>query len=147
VAKTRNPNGLTKLELRIMQAVWRRGGGTVGELQAELDPPLAYTTVQTMLNILERKGNLQRELRGRAFHYTPRVSEAKALGQQLHELVDRMFGGSSEDLVMSLLKTRQIDAKRLAELTEKFDAEQARVRQLDGRHDGDQSIGQAAEES
>jgi BlaI family transcriptional regulator, penicillinase repressor len=124
VAKTPKQAGLTKLELRIMQAVWKRGGGAVSEVQSELDPPLAYTTVQTMLNILERKGQLKRELRGRAYIYTPRVTEAKALGHQLRDLVDRMFGGSSEELVMSLLKTRQIDAKRLAQLTKQFDSEQ-----------------------
>lgn len=122
---TKSPKqpGLTKLELRIMQAVWKRGGGTVSEVQAELDPPLAYTTVQTMLNILERKGKLKRELEGRAYVYTAKVSEAKALSQQLRDLVDRMFGGSSEELVMSLLKTRQIDAKKLAALSERFDRE------------------------
>jgi len=123
MARQSKPAGLTKLELRIMQAVWKRPSSTVGEVQAELDPPLAYTTVQTMLNILERKGKLKRELRGRAYIYSAKVSEAKALGQQLRDLVDRMFGGSSEELVMSLLKTRQIDAKRLAELTERFKEE------------------------
>ena len=123
MAKGLKQAGLTRLELRIMQAVWRRGSSTVSAVQAELDPPLAYTTVQTMLNILERKGKLRRELRGRAYVYTPRVSEAKALGQQLRDLVERMFGGSSEELVMSLLKTRQIDAKKLAELSERFDEE------------------------
>jgi predicted transcriptional regulator len=120
VAEQSKKTSLTKLELRIMQAVWRRGGGAVSVIQAELDPPLAYTTVQTMLNILERKGKLKRELQGRAYVYTAKVTEAKALGQQLRDLVDRMFGGSSEELVMSLLKTRQIDAKKLAELTERF---------------------------
>ena len=123
MAKAPNQAGLTKLELRIMQAIWKRGGGTVSEVQTELDPPLAYTTVQTMLNILERKGKLKRELQGRAYVYTAKVTEAKALGQQLRDLVDRMFGGSSEELVMSLLKTRQIDAKKLAELTEQFNKE------------------------
>jgi BlaI family penicillinase repressor len=118
-----NQASFTKLELRIMQAVWKRGGGTVSEVQSELDPPLAYTTVQTMLNILERKGKLKRELEGRAYVYAAKVTEAKALGQQLRDLVDRMFGGSSEELVMSLLKTRQIDAKRLAQLTEQFNKE------------------------
>jgi BlaI family penicillinase repressor len=123
VAKAPNQAGLTKLELRIMQAIWKRGGGTVSEVQTELDPPLAYTTVQTMLNILERKGKLKRDRQGRAYVYAARVTEAKALGQQLRDLVDRMFGGSSEELVMSLLKTRQIDAKKLAELTEQFNKE------------------------
>ncbi len=115
--------GLTKLELRIMQAVWKLGSGSVSTVQEELDTPLAYTTVQTMLNILERKGKLSRARDGRAFIYSPRVSEARALRQGVRDLVDRMFGGSSEELVMSLLKSRQIDAKKLAELTERFNRE------------------------
>jgi predicted transcriptional regulator len=120
----RDKSSLTKLELRIMQVIWRRGASTVSAVQAELDPPLAYTTVQTMLNILERKGKLRRELEGRAYVYTAKVTEAKALGQGLRDLIDRMFGGSSEDLVMSLLKNKQIDAKRLAALTERFSEEE-----------------------
>ena len=111
---------LTKLELELMQIIWRLGGGTVSAVQAELPRPLAYTTVQTMLNILERKGKLDRELEGRAYLYSARVTEDKALGQTLRDVIDRMFGGSSEELVMSLLKSRQIDARRLAKLTEKF---------------------------
>ena len=114
---------LTRLELKIMQVIWRLGAVTVAAVQAELDPPLAYTTVQTMLNILERKGKLRRELQGRAYTYSALVSEDKALRQTMRDLIDRMFGGSSEDLVMSLLKNRQIDAKRLARLTERFNEE------------------------
>jgi BlaI family transcriptional regulator, penicillinase repressor len=113
-------NDLTRLELKIMQVIWRLGRCTVSAVQAELKPALAYTTVQTMLNILERKGKLQRELKGRAYVYSARVTEDKALGQTLRDVIDRMFGGSSEELVMSLLKSRQIDAKRLARLTEQF---------------------------
>ncbi|WP_109487928.1 BlaI/MecI/CopY family transcriptional regulator [Occallatibacter savannae] len=113
-------NGLTRLELKIMQVIWRRGASTVTDVQEELEPALAYTTVQTMLNILERKGKLERELQGRAYVYRAKVSEEKAVGQSLRDMIDRMFGGSSEELVMSLLKSRQIDAKRLAKLTEKF---------------------------
>jgi len=116
-------NGLTRLELKIMQVIWRLGASTVGDVQNELEPPLAYTTVQTMLNILERKGKLERELQGRAYVYRAKVSEEKAVGQSLRDMIERMFGGSSEELVMSLLKSRQIDAKRLARLTEKFKEE------------------------
>lgn len=123
MAKEPNKAGFTKLELKIMQAIWKRGAGTVSEVQAELDDPLAYTTVQTMLNILERKGKLRRELEGRAYVYSARVTENKALGEGVRDLVDRMFGGSSEELVMSLLKSRQIDAKKLAELTKRFNQE------------------------
>jgi BlaI family penicillinase repressor len=122
--KNRKSLALTALELRIMRVIWERGASTVGEVQAELKPPLAYTTVQTMLNILERKGKLKRELQGRAYLYSARVSEARAVGQGLRELIDRMFGGSSEELVMSLLKSRQIDASKLAELTQRFHREE-----------------------
>ncbi|HEX8712219.1 MAG TPA: BlaI/MecI/CopY family transcriptional regulator, partial [Terracidiphilus sp.] len=118
--KNRKNSALTALELRIMRVIWNRGASTVSEVQAELEPPLAYTTVQTMLNILERKGKVRRELHGRAYIYSARVSETKAVGQGLRELIDRMFGGSSEELVMSLLKSRQIDAGKLAELTRRF---------------------------
>lgn len=123
--KTRKSSALTALELRIMRVIWSRGASTVGEVQSELKPPLAYTTVQTMLNILQRKGRLKRELRGRAYIYSARVSEARAVGQGLRDLIDRMFGGSSEELVMSLLKSRQIDAAKLAELTRRFHQQEA----------------------
>jgi len=114
---------LTKLELKIMQVIWRCGSSTVSAVQAEMEPALAYTTVQTMLNILERKGKLKRELQGRAYIYSARVTEDKALRQGLRDLIDRMFSGSSEDLVMSLLKSGQIDSKKLAELTNRFNKE------------------------
>ena len=120
MGKTAKKVGLTRLELRIMQVIWRRGRCTVGAVQEGLEPPLAYTTVQTMLNILERKGKLKRELEGRAYVYSATITEAKALGQGVRDLIDRMFGGSSEALVMSLLKSGEIDAKKLAELTERF---------------------------
>ena len=120
MGKTAKKVGLTKLELKIMQVIWRRGRCTVSEVQGEMEPPLAYTTVQTMLNILERKGKLKRELEGRAYIYSATITEAKALGQGVRDLIDRMFGGSSEELVMSLLRNGEIDARKLAELTDRF---------------------------
>jgi predicted transcriptional regulator len=120
MGKTAKKVGLTRLELRIMQVIWKRGRCTVTEVQGEMEPPLAYTTVQTMLNILERKGKLKRELEGRAYIYSAAITEAKALGQGVRDLIDRMFGGSSEELVMSLLRNGEIDATKLAELTDRF---------------------------
>ncbi|MDW5264855.1 MULTISPECIES: BlaI/MecI/CopY family transcriptional regulator [Acidobacteriaceae] len=113
--------GLTKLELQIMQVIWRRGTSNVGEVQEGLEQQLAYTTVQTMLNILHRKGKLKRKLQGRAYEYSATVSEAKALSHALRDVVDRMFGGSSEELVMSLIKSKQIDAKMIAKLSRKLE--------------------------
>ena len=115
---------LTKLELQIMQVIWRHGASTVTAVQEALPQDLAYTTVQTMLNILHRKGKLKRELHGRAFAYTATVTEAKASTHAVRDLVDRMFGGSSEELVMSLIKSRQIDAKKIAELSRRLEQEE-----------------------
>lgn len=118
------PLPLTKLELQIMQVVWREGAGTVAHVQESLDQQLAYTTVQTMLNILLRKGKLKRELRGRAFIYKPAVTHAKASVQAARDLIDRMFGGSSEELVMSLIKSRQLDPDKIAELARRLEEEE-----------------------
>jgi predicted transcriptional regulator len=116
---------LTKLELQIMQVIWKQGTSNVAQVQAGLEQELAYTTVQTMLNILERKGKLKRKLKGRSYEYSATVSEANASGHALRDLVDRMFGGSSEELVMSLIKSRQIDPQKIRELTERLEAERA----------------------
>jgi predicted transcriptional regulator len=115
---------LTKLELQLMQVIWKRGASNVSEVQEGLEQELAYTTVQTMLNILERKGKLKRSLAGRAYIYSAAVSEEKASSHAVRDLIDRMFGGSSEELVMSLLKSRQLDAKKLARLTQRLEDEE-----------------------
>jgi len=119
----REKDTLTKLELQIMQVIWKQGTSNVAAVQAALEQPLAYTTVQTMLNILERKGKLKRRLRGRAYEYSAKMTEAKALHHAVSDLVDRMFGGSSEQLVMSLIKSRQIDPAKIAKLSKKLDEE------------------------
>jgi BlaI family transcriptional regulator, penicillinase repressor len=119
-------SSLTPLELEIMQVLWKSGPGNVQAVQERLnegvakgtnpDSKLAYTTVQTMLNILQRKGKVKRTLRGRAYEYRAAVSEDKATSHALHDLVDRMFGGSAEQLVMSLVKSRQADPERIVKL-------------------------------
>jgi len=90
-----------------------------------LEQQLAYTTVQTMLNILARKGKLKRKLRGRAYEYSATVTEARASGHALRDLVDRMFGGSSEELVMSLMKNPPDRRPQIAELSKRFEAEKS----------------------
>ena len=115
---------LTRLELQLMQVIWRRGASTAGEVQEELPQPLAYTTVQTMLNILEKKAQLKRKLHGRAYVYSAAVTQAKATGHAVRDLVDRVFAGSSEDLVMSLIESKQIDSKTLARLSAMLNAEE-----------------------
>jgi BlaI family penicillinase repressor len=114
------PETFPPLELKIMHILWDLRQASVASVQEKLDPPLAYTTVQTMLNRLAIKGKITRELNGRAYLYSPAVTQAKATGHALRDLIDRIFGGSSEELVMSLLKTRQIDPQTLAELSRRY---------------------------
>lgn len=113
---------LTPLELQIMQVLWDWGACTVAEVQPRLRPELAYTTVQTMLNVLWRKHKVKRIPEGRAFRYEPVVSRERATGSALHDLVSRMFGGSSEALLMAMVDTRQISADDLARLGERLKA-------------------------
>lgn len=110
---------LTRLELQIMEVLWNRGASTVQEVQTAISgEPLAYTTVQTMLNILDRKGRVKRKLVGKAYCYSPILSRERAVKEALVDVVNRLFGGSVEALVMSLLKTKQLDPKKLAQLNE-----------------------------
>lgn len=110
------PSGLTPLEVQMMQVLWRDGPSNVQHVQKNIEGELAYTTVQTVLNVLHRKGKVRRRMRGRAFDYSAAVARETVLRQAVRDFVDRMFGGSSEELVMSLMKTRQLNAEKIAAL-------------------------------
>jgi BlaI family transcriptional regulator, penicillinase repressor len=108
---------LTPLELQIMHVLWDSGACTVQSVQDKIQgPKLAYTTVQTMLNVLQRKGRVRRTLRGRAYEYRPVLSRDTASSTALRDLVDRLFGGSVDALLMSLVKSRQLEPGNLAKL-------------------------------
>ena len=107
---------LTPLELEIMSVLWETGAANVQTVQQRLGRELAYTTVQTMLNILHRKGKVKRTLKERAYFYQPVVSRKQVISQSVNDLVERLFGGSAESLVMSLVETRHLTPEKLAEL-------------------------------
>src|SRR5215210_733724 len=107
---------LTPLELEIMHVLWETGPANVKTVQQKLKRELAYTTVQTMLNILERKGKAKRTLKNRAYFYKPAVSRKQVVGKHVKDVVDRLFGGSAESLVMSLVETKHLTPEKLARL-------------------------------
>ena len=119
---------LTPLELEIMNVLWDAGPASVQQVQERLTATktLAYTTVQTMLNILWRKGKLKRTLVDRAYHYKPAVTRRKAVGNAVRELVQRAFGGSAEELVMNLVETRQLSPEALKRLQKLVEEEEER---------------------
>jgi BlaI family penicillinase repressor len=118
--QSRKSPTLTPLELEIMQVLWQAGPCTVAEVQPKLQAELAYTTVQTMLNVLLRTKKVKRVQEGRAYRYRAAVSRERASGSALSDMVTRMFGGSSEALLMAMVDTRQISAEELARVAQKL---------------------------
>jgi predicted transcriptional regulator len=117
--KRKSRRQLTPLELQIMNVLWDCGPSNVQSVQEKLagSPKLAYTTVQTMLNVLHRKGRVRRRLRGRAYDYAPVLTREKAAGNAIGDMVNRLFGGSVDGLLMSLVKSKQLDSTKLQELS------------------------------
>jgi len=116
--QTRKEKPLTPLELQIMQALWELKTATVQQVQEHLLPyaKLAYTTVQTMLTVLHRKGKVTRRLVGKAHEYAPSVTQSSASSTAVRDVVRRFFDGSAQDLVMSLVKSKDLTPEKLAEL-------------------------------
>jgi BlaI family transcriptional regulator, penicillinase repressor len=123
MARQKTPH-LTPLELEIMHVLWNEGPSNVQAVQQHLERELAYTTVQTMLNILHRKGKVKRTLKERAYFYQPVVSRSHVVRHHVSDLVERLFGGSAESLVISLVETKHLTAKKLARLQKLIEEEQ-----------------------
>jgi BlaI family penicillinase repressor len=112
----RKTEHLTPLELEIMHVLWETGAANVQTVQTQLKRELAYTTVQTMLNILHRKGKVKRTLKERAYFYKPAVSRRQVVSHHVGDMIERLFGGSAESMVMSLLETKHLTPAKLARL-------------------------------
>lgn len=106
---------LSGRQLAIMRVLWDRGEATVAEVQTGLDleRPLAYSTVATVMSRMERRGLVTHREEGRVFHFRPAVSEEGLGGSMIGELVERIFGGSPAELVSHLLDSGQVDAGEL----------------------------------
>jgi BlaI family transcriptional regulator, penicillinase repressor len=102
--RRRSP-ALTDAELRIMNVLWARGRGTVGDVVDGLDGPKkpAYNSVLTILRILEKKSYVTHAKEGRAFTYVPVVGRGEARRGALSHLLSRFFDDSPELLVLNLL--------------------------------------------
>ena len=101
-----------------MDILWETGSATVQMVVNRLPPDrsLAYTTVQTVLGILHRKGKVKRTYKSRAYHYEPAVSRAGVANHAVRDLVKRLFGGEPERLVLSMIETEQLTPAKIADL-------------------------------
>ena len=115
---------LTPLERRMMRVLWAGGAGNVQKVLQGLtgEPHLAYTTVQTTLNVLQRKGKVERKLVGRAYEYSAIVSQEAADSHAIRDVLQKVFRGSVDDLLLSLVRSKQLDANQLAKLQAKLQA-------------------------
>ncbi len=114
---------LTDSEQSIMEVLWREGEASVRTIADELskEKPTAYTTVQTMCKILAEKGYADFHKEGKAFIYTPKISQKEARQGALTTMLNRFFGGSPEVLAQHLLQETDIDMKDIEALQKKID--------------------------
>ena len=118
----RAPAPLTDQELEIMKVVWELESATVRDVYEHLRArrQIAYTTVMTMMRILERKGHLKVSRAERAFVYRPARPQHRVLGEMVHEFLDRVFGGAAEPLVQHLVRDRHLTETDLKEIAAKL---------------------------
>ena len=112
------PPVLTEQELEIMKIVWERESATVRDVYETLREhrQIAYTTVMTMMRILERKGHVKVRKSDRAYVYRPARPRQRVVGEMVREFVDRVFGGAAEPLVQHLVRDRHLTEDDLREI-------------------------------
>ena len=119
----------TGQELTIMKVLWQRGRSTVREIYEELrkQRPLAYTTVLTMMGILEHKGYVRKTAGERAYIYTPARPQEKVVGGLVNDFVNRVFDGSAKPLLVHLIESQDLSEQELQELRKLLREKRGRV--------------------
>jgi BlaI family penicillinase repressor len=114
----RRSTTLTEQELEIMKIVWERESTTVRDVYEALleKRKVAYTTVMTMMKILEEKKYLKRTQLDRAYVYRPAQPKAKVIGAMVREFVNRVFNGSAEPLLVHLVEESNLSRRDLEEI-------------------------------
>jgi len=109
---------LTPHELAIMKVVWQREASTVRDIYETVRKtrPIAYTTVMTVMNVLEEKGYLKRTLVDRAYVYRPARPQQQVVGQMVTDFVDRVFDGAAAGLFLHLAKDNRLSKAERASI-------------------------------
>ena len=105
---------LTPQELAIMKVVWSLDQATVRQVYETIREkrPIAYTTVMTMMKILEGKGYLKKVLVDRAHVYRPARPRQQVVGAMLRDFVDRVFDGAADNLLLHLARDNRLTGKQ-----------------------------------
>ncbi|MGI8545752.1 MAG: BlaI/MecI/CopY family transcriptional regulator [Gemmatimonadaceae bacterium] len=107
---------LTPREVEIMNILWDRGPSTVAEVRDALGDGSAYTTILTLMRLLEEKGHVTREAEGRAHRYRASVERAEAGSSAIDRLLGQFFRGSPEQLLTRLVSEHEMDNATLRRL-------------------------------
>lgn len=107
---------LTHVEEETMQAVWRTGEGNVKSFIENLDEPVPYTTVASIIKNLEKKGYLQSRLVGNVYLYKPAISEDEYKKKFMGNVVKEYFDNSYKELVNFFVEQKKLTAKELKEI-------------------------------
>ena len=111
----------TDRELDIMTVLWERGPSTVAEVQQALPAELAYTTVLTLLKVLEDKGHVAHTEEGKAHRFRPLVRREEASTSAIERVKNRLFSGSAELLLTHLVEGDQLSVEELERLRDLLD--------------------------
>jgi predicted transcriptional regulator len=104
---------LAERESELMQVLWEHGPSTVAEVQVRLKDELAYTTVLTMLQKLEKKGYVSHEEEGRSHRFTAAISREAAQRSALRDLAARLFKGSAGLLLTQVVQDENLSKEDL----------------------------------
>ncbi len=101
-----------------MKIVWHKGEATVRDVYETLleRRKIAYTTVMTMMRVLEKKGHVKTRRESRAFVYRPTRPERQVVRSMVREFIDRVFNGSAQPLLVHLVEDRRLSPQELEEL-------------------------------
>jgi len=122
MARHKRP-GPTDRELAILSVLWQRGPSTVRAVHEALqgDSETGYTTTLKLMQIMAEKGLLSREDAGRSHIYTPAISQERTQKQVVGEMLEKVFAGSAEKLVMRALSAKKVSAQELKRIRAMLD--------------------------
>jgi predicted transcriptional regulator len=114
----RRSTTLTEQELEIMKIVWERESSTVRDVYEKLleRRKVAYTTVMTMMKILEQKKYLKRTQADRAYVYRPAQPKRLVVGAMVRDFINRVFNGATEPLLVHLVEEHDLSPEELEEI-------------------------------
>lgn len=117
-------------ELDVMTVLWEHGPSTASEVRAHLTVDLAYNTVLSFLRVLEGKGHVAHVVEGKAHRYMTLVNRAQAGQSAIARLLDTVFAGSAELLLLHLVRDKRVDAAEIMRLRQVLENQTNRGRLL-----------------